>query len=163
MVTAALVCWVLTAISTIVYLIVTLNSRFWQRVLDQAAGDGAANGISASQVSDTVSLVKAGAIAVAAISVALYLYFAVMMHVGRNWARTVLAVLAALTVLTWLTSGGVSTNVTVNNRVFHTAAASPWITGVFAVVGLVLMYLPASNAYFSAARRRKAWMVSQGR
>ena len=41
--------------------------------------------------------------------------------------------------------------------------AGAWITAVLAVAGLVLMYLPASNAYFSAARRHKAWRTAQGR
>jgi len=70
----------------------------------------------------------------------LHLYFAFPMRAGRNWARVVLTVLAAFTVLAVLTA-------------IASATWYDWIGVALVVVAAVLMYLPASNAYFRARRR----------
>ncbi|MBM9475752.1 hypothetical protein JL107_04765 [Nakamurella flavida] len=160
-VTGAFVCWVLTAVASIVGVVVVLTSPIWQQAIDEAARQGNldASGI---DVNNLVTVGKVLVIGVAVVLVALYLLFAFKMRAGRNWARIVLTVLGAFTVLSAFTPT-TRGRVTVNGQEFVANSGPGWITAVLAIAGLVLMYLPASNAYFGAAKRHKAWLVAQGR
>ena len=57
------------------------------------------------------------------------------MNAGKNWARIVLLVLAALQVVGVLTGAG-------------TASWASWLGLAATVVATVLMFLPSSNPYF---------------
>ncbi|MFG6404078.1 MULTISPECIES: hypothetical protein [unclassified Microbacterium] len=71
---------------------------------------------------------------------ALRVLFAWFMLRGRNWARILLTVLGALTIL---------------SVVFQAASVGvlEWISAVLVAAAIVFMYLPASRAYFAATRR----------
>jgi hypothetical protein len=58
------------------------------------------------------------------------------MRDGRNWARIVLTILAALQIISTLVQGG-------NNSFIN------WIGFATLVIATVLMFVPASNQYFS--------------
>lgn len=121
--------------------------------LDRAIQDAGRNTGNASiDVASLVNVVRVTTIVVAVIFVALYLFFAVKMRNGRNWARIVLTVLSALSVLSRFS---VSSTVTVNGEVYssNSNAIAGWAGAIAAIVAIVLMYLPASNAYFSSPRR----------
>ena len=161
-VTGAFICWVLTAVASIVSVVLVVNSPIWAQALDEAARQGSVSSSGVDPAS-LISAVKTVAVVVAVLFVALYLFFAFMMWGGRNWARIVLTVLAALTALSAFSSG-VQSSVTINNRSYEAnSTGTSWITVALAVIGLVLMYLPASNAYFTESKRRKAWKTAQGR
>lgn len=70
----------------------------------------------------------------------LYVLFVFKMRAGRNWARIVLAALAVLGLL----SQGVLTG---------TTDLLALVSVLISVVGLVMMFMPASNAYFNRFKR----------
>jgi len=77
-----------------------------------------------------------------------------MMYGGRNWARIVLTVLAAFGVLSAVTP--TTGSVTVNGTTYTaTNYGINWVTGILAVVAIVLMYLPQSNVYFREAKAHR--------
>jgi len=86
------------------------------------------------------------------IFVGVYLLFAWKMFAGRNWARIVLTVFGALSLLSALTP--TSRTVTVNSETYNvtTGAWAGWVQALLAVAGIVLMYLPLSNAYFKQSK-----------
>lgn len=120
--------------------------------LDRAIQDAGANtGSGSIDVASLVNVVRVTTIVIAVIFLALYLFFAVKMRNGRNWARIVLTVLSALSVVSQFS---VSTTVTVNGQEYSSSsnAVTGWIAAVAAIIAIALMYLPASNAYFSNRR-----------
>jgi hypothetical protein len=87
-----------------------------------------------SLASVTVALVAVFAVIVAG----LYALFAFKLRAGRNWARIVLTIIAALDLLGLLSGRG--------------GAAVGYIGALAAVVGCVLSYLPNSGRYFAAVK-----------
>lgn len=71
----------------------------------------------------------------------LYVLFVFKMRAGRNWARIVLAALAVLGLL----SQGVLTG---------TTDLLSMVSVLVSIAGLVLMFMPASNAYFNQFKRK---------
>ena len=70
---------------------------------------------------------------------ALYVLFAFKARAGRNWARVVLLILTAFSVVMLALAGGFS-----------------WLgmlATLVSLVAVVLLFLPAANAYFASARR----------
>ena len=94
-------------------------------------------GLTETQIDQAVNIAMITAVVISVIIAALYLLFAFKLRAGRNWARIVLTVLTALSLLSLLV--GQST-----------------IVGYFgvlaAVAGVVLSFMTPSNAYFAAAR-----------
>lgn len=137
---------VVAALSLVSIVLVLTDGTF-----DRAIDDARVNSKSID-VNTLVTTVKVTTIVVAVIFLALYLFFAVKMRNGRNWARIVLTVLSALSVVSRFS---VNSSVTVNGHEYtsNSNAISGWIAAIAAIVAIVLMYLPASNAYFSSARR----------
>jgi hypothetical protein len=77
----------------------------------------------------------------------LYILFAVLAFTGRNWARIVLTVLTVgfvLLVGAGLANGGAADGASVGIGLVVLGAA---------VVGTIILYLPASRAYFARPRR----------
>lgn len=141
--------YLLAAVLAAVSIILALTSNVW----DQAIAGGAANN-SGTNVQSLVNFAKIFTVVVGAIFIALYLLFAFKMRAGRNWARIVLTVVSALSVLSAFSA---SATVTVDGQVYTSSSTqiSGWITAVIAIVAIVLMYLSASNAYFNAAKGRR--------
>lgn len=86
-----------------------------------------------SAVAGSAVFVTAAVIAIVVAAVQLVIVF--QMKAGKNWARIVLAVLAALQVASVLTGSA-------------TASWASWLALAATVVATVLMFLPASNPYF---------------
>lgn len=102
----------------------------------------AARAVNTSHLSDdvlraavTVGLVFAAVVAI--VFAGLYLLFGFKARAGRNWARITLTVLTAIRVLLLATS-------------FSVLGA---ITVLVAVAATVLLFLPASNQFFTASNR----------
>jgi len=126
--------------------ILLVTSDVWDQAMAAAAGRPGSSGMTAQSLANTVKVV-----AVVAVSniVGLYLLFALKMRAGRNWARIVLTVLSALSIGSTAHS---STTIRVNDQAFtaSTSQAVGWFGAALAVVAIVLMFMPASNAYFAA-------------
>lgn len=157
-VTGSFLIWVLGAIVSVVTVVLLFNNADWDRVVTEAIrqNPNGLNGITPQQVVNTLRGVFIGVFVVFAV---LYLFFAYMMWGGRNWARIVLTVLGALGVLGSLGSLNASNSFTFNGTTYTTTTTSyNWIGGVLTIVAIVLMYLPAANAYFrdSKAYRQAA-------
>ena len=102
-------------------------------------------------VATAVNIAKISTVVAGVIFLGLYLLFAFKMRAGRNWARVVLTVLSALSILS---SFSASASVTVNGHIYKSSSTqiSGVIGAILGVVAIVLMYLAASNAYFSASK-----------
>lgn len=68
------------------------------------------------------------------------------MRDGRNWARVTLTVLGILSLL--------GTAAAAFNGSGNSASSSGLLGGVIVLVAIILMFLPASNAYFAARSGR---------
>jgi len=150
--------WLLMTALSVVTLIVTLNSPIWDLAVQAGLRQANTQGGVAINASSLVTTTKITIVVVFGIFAALYLFFAFMMYGGRNWARIVLTVLGALTVLTAVTP--TTGSVTVNGTTYTaTNYGINWISGILAVVAIVLMYLPQSNIYFKAAKAHRKGAV----
>ncbi len=156
-VTIAFWIWMLGILASLVGLIIVLTSSIWEQAIAAgriSAGSAGTLSIDASSLVTTVKIIAVVAFLVIA---GLYLFFAIKMYTGRNWARIVLTVLGAFSVISAFTP--TYGTVTVNGQTF--TGSSPvvnWASGLIALVAIVLMFLPMSNAYFSASKafRRQA-------
>ncbi|MEV7094962.1 hypothetical protein AB0M80_19205 [Amycolatopsis sp. NPDC051045] len=93
-----------------------------------------------AQIDQTVNVTMITAVVIAVIIAALYLLFAFKLRAGRNWARIVLTVLAALQLISLLT--GQST-------------IGGYLAVLAAVVGVVLSFTGPSNAYIAAVKAQR--------
>ena len=148
-VVAAFWCWIAAAAVGLIGLILTITSPIWD--LAVTAGARQAGNLTVD-VQALVNGLKIFIVIVAVIFVAVYLFFAWKMYAGRNWSRIVLTVFGALTLLSAFTPA--SRTVTVNSETYNvtTGAWAGWVQGLLALVGIVLMFMPLSNAYFKASK-----------
>lgn len=93
-----------------------------------------------AQLDQVVTVTMITAVVIAVVIAGLYLLFAFKLRAGRNWARIVLTVLAALQLLSVLT--GQST-------------IGGYVAVLAAVVGVVLSFTGPSNAFFAAAKGQR--------
>ncbi|MBM9466284.1 hypothetical protein [Nakamurella leprariae] len=157
-VTGAFVCHLLTIVAVVVSAVVVMTSSVWDRAVEEAARQSQTT----IDVDTAVTFARVLVIAFAVVIAGLLLLFAIKMLTGRNWARIVLTVLSALTVLSGL-SGQTRASVTVNGEVFEaTSTGSNWIGAVIAAVAIVLMYVPASNQYFHQSKQYRAMQLLRG-
>lgn len=93
------------------------------------------------QLQRAATIAQAIAVGVAVLSALFYLWLAFKLKAGRNWARIVLTVVTLLQVAS----------------MFGTEGDSPlgYASCAFAVVALVLSYLPASNEYIAAVKQSR--------
>ncbi|WIX89959.1 hypothetical protein [Amycolatopsis sp. DG1A-15b] len=92
-----------------------------------------------AQIDQAVNVTMIVAVVIAVVIAGLYLLFAFKLRAGRNWARIVLTVLAALQLLSVVT--GQST-------------VGGYVAVLAAVIGVVLSFTGPSNAYFAAVKGR---------
>lgn len=92
---------------------------------------------------DAASAAIVGIGVVSIIFAALRVLFAWFMYQGRNWARILLTVLGVLTVFSVLLQAG-------------SVGILEWISAALVAIATVLMYVPASNGYFTASRRARS-------
>lgn len=124
-VTAAFWLWIVEAILSVVFGII---------VVAVAASTPAVTDLSGSQRDTAVGVLIGVAVVFIVVAVIRGL-IAFAMRRGRNWARIVLTVLAALSIVATVVQGG-------------GAGWLLWVSVVLAVVAVVLMFVPASNAWF---------------
>ena len=142
----AFLIYLIAALLAAVGVVLSLTSNVWNQAV--AAAGSNTSGVDTQTLVNTVKITTA---VVGVILLGLYLLFAFKMRAGRNWARIVLTVLSALSILSLASA---SSSVNVNGTVYKSSSTqlTGWIGGALAVVGIVLMFLPASNAYFSASK-----------
>ena len=141
--------YVATAVLSLIGIVLTVTSGAWDAAL-AAAGDG----VDSSGVSGTtlVNTAKTVSIVAGVVFLVLFLFFAFKMRAGRNWARVVLTVLSALSIISLFSAA--SATITINGQQFSSDGTriTGYISGVLAIIAIVLMYMGPSNAYFSAAK-----------
>ncbi len=144
----AFLIYLVAALISVVGIVLVLTSNVWNQAIAAAGTSTAADGTSADSVVNAAKIIT---VVFAAVFIALYLLFAFKMRAGRNWARIVLTVLSALSILSAARS---SASVTVNGQSFSVGSsqATGWIGAALAVVAIVLMYMGPSNAYFAASK-----------
>lgn len=145
----AFLIYLLAALLAALGIVLSLTSNIWD---DAIAAGANTSGLDTQTVVNTAKIVT---VVVGAILLALYLLFAFKMRAGRNWARIVLTVLSALSIAS---SFSASASVTVNGNVYKSTStqATGWIGAVLGIIAIVLMFLPASNAYFSASKAARS-------
>ncbi|AZI57986.1 hypothetical protein EH165_07370 [Nakamurella antarctica] len=151
---AAFFIYLLTAILSLVSAILLVNSTIWARALAegvleaQSEADLAGTGLTVGAVINAARLV--GVIA-GVIFLALYLFFAFKMRAGRNWARIVLTVLSALSIVSQASGFG---SVEVNGTAYSDSAEQivGWLSAGCAVAAIVLMFTTVSNQFFAASK-----------
>jgi putative Mn2+ efflux pump MntP len=90
-----------------------------------------------AQIHQLATIAIAVTVGIAIVFAALYVLFAFKLKEGKNWARIVLTVLAALALISLL---------------LGRSSLLSFVGEVAAVVGAVLSYLPKSNAYIAASK-----------
>jgi hypothetical protein len=149
-VTLAFYDWILMVVVSAISVIVVLTSSVWDRAIAAGTASAGSAGTLYVNVQSLVTTVKVIAVTFFVIFAALYLFFAFKMYAGRNWARIVLTVVAALAIVSGFTA---TSTVTVNGQSYSPGnALFSWIGAVLAVAAIVLMFLPQSNAYFNASK-----------
>jgi len=140
--------YLLAAAIFVVGIVLTFTSDIWDRALRENADMVNSSGMTTEQL---INVTKTIAIVVGVVFVGLYLLFAFKMRAGRNWARIVLTVLSALSVVSQFSA---SASVTINNQTYtsSTNQATGWVGAIVSVIAIVLMFLPASNEYFARAK-----------
>jgi hypothetical protein len=149
-VTLAFFAWLLMTALSLISLLFVLTSPIWDQAVTAGLQTVDTNGVRID-ASTLVNTAKITSVIGFLIGAALYLLFAFKMRAGRNWARVVLTVIGVLGVLSAVlpTYRSVTVNGTtyvVQNYGIH------WISLALLVAALVLMFLPASNAYFAASK-----------
>jgi len=106
-------------------------------------------------VNGLINALKVILVVIFLIFMAVYLLFAFKMRAGRNWARIVLTVFGALTILSAFTP--TSRTVTVNSQTYEATqgAWAGWLSAALVVAAIVLMYLSASNKFFAESKTYK--------
>jgi hypothetical protein len=154
-VTAAFWLWIAAAVAAVVSGILVFTSDIWAVALAEAGvGATTTGGVS---ISTLITTAKTVAVVVMVIFVALYVFFAVKMLLGRNWARVVLTVLAGLAIISGFSARA---EVTVGDTVYAAGSSEAlrWVQVGLSVIGLILMWLAPSNAYFSAVKARRMYV-----
>lgn len=134
---AAYWCYIVGAVITAAGGLFVLTQRSAILAATRAANT---SNLSDSTIQSVVSFVVGFAVVLSLIFAVLYAFLAFKLRAGRNWARIVLTVVAALALLA-LVFGGAGASIL---RVVGDLAA---------VAGAVLSYLPNSSTYFAAMKR----------
>jgi len=129
--------YVVAAVVTLVAGLLSLGQK--QEVIDSVrAANKQGGSLTEDQINQVANLLITVVVVVAVIFAALYLLFAFKLRAGRNWARIVLTIIAALALLSLLFG--------------RAGSVTGYIGELAAVIAAVLSYLPASNSYFTAAK-----------
>ncbi|MET3808433.1 putative membrane protein [Nakamurella sp. UYEF19] len=145
----AFLIYLLSAAVSVISVVLLVTSDTWNQVIATYGDQADAAGVTAASLIQTV---KIFAIVAVVIFVGLYLLFAFKMRAGRNWARIVLTVLSVLSVAN--VARPASSSVTINDTTYAVGStqAVGWAATALAIVAIVLMFMPASNAYMSASK-----------
>ncbi|MGW4487766.1 hypothetical protein ACWEOE_28460 [Amycolatopsis sp. NPDC004368] len=108
-----------------------------QTIVDAVRGGGQGQ-LTEAQIEQTANVGLWVAVAVAVVIALVYLWLAVKLKAGRNWARIVLTILTLLQIVSLVAGRG--------------GSLLGYLSAGAAVVALVLAFLPPSNAYLAARR-----------
>ena len=136
-ITAAFIIYLLSAIAAAASVAVLFTDD-GKRQLRQALTDANINGV---DVDSLVNTTRTAAGVLAVVLIVLYVIFDLLMRAGRNWARIVLTVVSALSIISSFTGSLGAARGTVS-----------WVGLILSILAIVLMYLPVSNAYFAAVK-----------
>lgn len=121
-------------------------------LVDQALAQAGGAGIPADQLRAAATVGAISGLVFGIVLIGLFLLFAFMMRNGRNWARIVLTVVGAISVISNLLSVGTY------GQLFAMGIVGI-ISVVLSIIGLVLtiaviyfMFRPAANQYFKGVR-----------
>jgi hypothetical protein len=134
-VTISFWCYVAGAVIVLLSAVLSLGSK--QTILDSLRSANT-NGLTDSQLQSAANVAIGFIVVIAIIIAGLYVLFAFKLKAGRNWARIVLTIIAALNLLSLVTNRG--------------GSAVGIIGALAAVAGCVLSYLPNASAYFAAVK-----------
>ncbi|WP_189060427.1 hypothetical protein [Longimycelium tulufanense] len=126
--------WIASAVIGVVMALVSVTNRdeFTEQLRRQNPD------LAEEQLRSTVNAALALSIVLAVLVAAIYVFFAVKMRAGRNWARITLTVVTlAFLVLQFAATGGIGS-----------------LGALVGLVAVVLMFLPSSNEYFQARRQQ---------
>jgi ABC-type Fe3+ transport system permease subunit len=136
--------WLVAAVIVLVGGLVVLGQK--QQIIDALNKVDTTSQLRSVNVESQAQTAMIAAIAAAVIICVLYVFFAFKLRAGRNWARIVLTVVAALNLIDLLTNS-------------DTASALSYVGGLIAVAAAVLSYLPKSNGYIRESKRARAAAV----
>lgn len=145
-VTGAFALYVLAALVSVVSAILLTTESGREEVRRAVREAQASSGMNPADFDAAVSLAIGIGIGFVVLFIALYLFFAFMMRAGRNWARIVLTVLSGLSI-----AGGLSGTAAAGGMTW-----ANWVSLVFSVLAIVLMFLTPSNEYFQRSKQYRA-------
>ena len=145
--------WMAAAGASLSSVVLLFTSGTFNQALALAAGGTDSNGVS---VQTLVSVAKTVAVVTMVILVGSVLFFVMQLLLASHWARVVLTVVAGLSIVG---SFSERAQVTVDGTVYSVGSSQTlrWVQAGLAVLALVLMYLPASNGYFTAMKARRMY------
>lgn len=127
--------WIASAVLSLVFAV--LIPRQKSAIID-ALRTAKPQGIEPSQYEQYANTLVVTTIVTLVLFALLYVFFAYKVRVGRNWARMTLTVLLILGFVYYAYTGTLLSN---------------GFGLLISVIALLLVYLPASNAYFAARKR----------
>jgi hypothetical protein len=133
-------CYIAAAVIIVVGGLLVIGSK--QDILNSLRSNNTTNA-SDTELNTAAGVVVTFAVVVAIIVAGLFTLFAFKLRAGRNWARIVLAIIAALELINLLRSGG-------------DASILSFVGILAAVVGAVLSFMPKANAYVAAVKASRA-------
>jgi hypothetical protein len=139
-VTGAFWCYIAAAVIIVVGGLLAIGAK--QDILNTLRANNTSN-LSEADLNTAAGVAVTVAVVAAIIVAALFALFAFKLRAGRNWARIVLAIIAALELINLLRSGG-------------DASILSFIGILAAVVGAVLSFMPKASAYVAAVKASRA-------
>ncbi|HJP76571.1 MAG TPA: hypothetical protein VJ914_20040 [Pseudonocardiaceae bacterium] len=127
--------WIASAVLSLVFAV--LIPRQKSAIVD-ALNNAKPPGIAPSQYAQYANTLVVTTIVTLVLFALLYVFFAYKVRVGRNWARLTLTVLLVIGFIYYAYTGTLLSN---------------GFGLLISVLALVLVYLPASNAYFASRKR----------
>lgn len=137
------------AAATLAFAVLRIDQRRTDLRADVLARDP---GVTPSQLNGVVLIFVVAGFVGLALPAVLNVVLALVMSRGRNWARILLTVISVVTIPAIVIAGGTLAgpgSIVANYVQLGTVAMV-----VAMLIALVSMYLPASNAWFRAMRRR---------
>jgi hypothetical protein len=144
----AVVCWITGIVSSLVGLLLLLISPIWTQAIEYAARAGP--GV---EIPSLLNALKIVLVVVYLVGAGLFLFFALKMFGGRNWARITLTVFGVLGAVSLLTP--FSSSVTVDGQTFVGNQVPSYVTAVLTVTAIAGMYVGGANQYFSASQAHR--------
>jgi hypothetical protein len=129
--------WIAGAVLSILGALYSLTQR--DQFAEALRNTPQASQLSPEEFDAAVSASLLFAVVLGVVFAGLYILFALQMRAGKNWARVVLTVLTALSLVSMLFG----------------ASLLGLFTALISVVAVVMLYMPNAKAYFDAVKRAR--------